>query len=90
MCPSLNLIRISTKEREASERAEAESERPNFGTLRTSKSLGAAVSDYDGWQEENEEMEKEEEEDILKAELPMGTRHAWEQFENSSEGVEDE
>ena len=31
-----------------------ESERPNFGTLRTSKSLGAAVSDYDKWQEENE------------------------------------
>ena len=45
----------SPRERGEGLRAEAESERPNFGTLRTSKSLGAAVSDYDEWQEENEE-----------------------------------
>ena len=57
--------------------------------LRSSKSLshlglrlGAAVSDYDGWQEENEEGKgkaggerkgRDQTEDILKAEIPLGT-----------------
>ena len=52
--------------------------RPNFGTALFKVShlgLGAAVSDYDGWQEENEEGKERTgtTEDILKAEIPLGT-----------------